>query len=98
VLIAREFEKDPKVLVVAQPTRGVDVGAIEFINSRILKAREDGVAVLLVSSELDEILQLADRILVFFSGQVVAEFVRGEADEKKIGNVMGGGKVEELRV
>lgn len=91
VIIAREFEKCPKVLVVAQPTRGVDVGAIEFIHGRILQARADGVGVLLVSSELDEVLQLADRILVFFSGAVVAEFARGEADEKKIGNVMGGG-------
>lgn len=91
VIIAREFEKSPKVLIVAQPTRGVDVGAIEFIHGRILQARADGVGILLVSSELDEILQLADRILVLFSGSVVAEFARGEADEKKIGNVMGGG-------
>ena len=94
VIIAREFEKDPKVLVVAQPTRGVDVGAIEFIHGRILKAREGGVGVLLVSSELDEILQLADRIVVLYSGRVVAEFRRGEADEKRIGQVMGGGKSE----
>ncbi len=91
VIIAREFEKDPKVLVVAQPTRGVDVGAIEFIHRRILQARDEGVAVLLVSSELDEILQLSDRILVFYSGRVVGEFRRGEADEKRIGKVMGGG-------
>jgi simple sugar transport system ATP-binding protein len=91
VIIAREFEKNPKVLVVAQPTRGVDVGAIEFIHQRILKAREEGVAVLLVSSELDEILQLSDRVLVLYSGKIVAEFARGEADEKRIGNVMGGG-------
>jgi ABC-type uncharacterized transport system ATPase subunit len=102
VIIAREFEKNPKVLVVAQPTRGVDVGAIEFIHSRILKARETGVGILLVSSELDEILQLADRIAVFYSGRIVAEFKRGEADEKRIGQVMGGGKsdttVKESRV
>lgn len=91
VIIAREFEKDPKVLVVAQPTRGVDVGAIEFIHGRILKARNEGVGVLLVSSELDEILQLSDRILVFYSGKVVAEYKRGEATEKQIGNAMGGG-------
>jgi simple sugar transport system ATP-binding protein len=92
VIIAREFEKNPKLLVVAQPTRGVDVGAIEFIHRRILRARETGVGVLLVSSELDEILQLADRILVLYSGRIVAEFKRGEADEKRIGQVMGGGK------
>lgn len=91
VIIAREFERNPKLLVVAQPTRGVDVGAIEFIHGRILAAREAGVGVLLVSSELDEILQLSDRILVFFAGRIVAEFKRGEADEKKIGPYMGGG-------
>lgn len=91
VIVAREFEKNPKVLVIAQPTRGVDVGAIEFIHGRILKARDEGVGILLVSSELDEILQLADRILVFYAGKVVAEFKRGEATEKEIGTVMGGG-------
>lgn len=91
VIIAREFEKNPRLLVIAQPTRGVDVGAIEFIHGRILKAREDGVGVLLVSSELDEVLQLSDRILVLYSGRVVAEFKRGEVTEKEIGNVMGGG-------
>jgi len=94
VIIAREFEKNPKVLVVAQPTRGVDVGAIEFIHGRILKARENGVGVLLISSELDEILQLSDRILVLYCGRIVAEFRRGEADEKRIGQAMGGGKNE----
>jgi ABC-type uncharacterized transport system ATPase subunit len=91
VIISREFERSPKFLVVAQPTRGVDVGAIEFIHGRILQARAEGMGVLLVSSELDEILQLSDRILVLYSGAIVAEFARGEADEKKIGNVMGGG-------
>jgi simple sugar transport system ATP-binding protein len=94
VIIAREFEKNPKVLIVAQPTRGVDVGAIEFIHQKILRAREAGVAVLLVSSELDEILQLSDRILVLYSGKIVAEYARGVADERRIGNVMGGGAVE----
>ncbi|MBC7387553.1 MAG: ABC transporter ATP-binding protein [Cryobacterium sp.] len=91
VIIAREFEKNPKCLVVAQPTRGVDVGAIEFIHGRILQARAEGVGVLLVSSELDEILQLSDRILVIYAGEIVAEFKRGEADENRIGGVMGGG-------
>ncbi len=91
VIIAREFERNPKVLVIAQPTRGVDVGAIEFIHGRILKARDEGVGILLVSSELDEVMQLADRILVFYTGKIVAEFNRDEATEKEIGNVMGGG-------
>ncbi len=90
VIIAREFERDPRLLIAAQPTRGVDVGAIEFIHSRILQARAAGAGVLLVSSELDEILALSDRILVMFGGKVVAEYARGEADENRLGLAMGG--------
>lgn len=93
VVIAREFERSPKFLIAAQPTRGVDVGAIEFIHAKILKARKDGVGVLLVSSELDEVMQLSDRILVLYGGKVVAEYKRGEATEREIGAFMtGGGK------
>jgi ABC-type uncharacterized transport system ATPase subunit len=92
VIIAREFEKSPQLLIAAQPTRGVDVGAIEFIHNRILKARSDGVGVLLVSSELDEVMALSDRILVMYAGQVVAEMNRSEATEHKIGVYMGGSR------
>ncbi|HLE01741.1 MAG TPA: ABC transporter ATP-binding protein [Bdellovibrionota bacterium] len=90
LIIAREFECEPKLLIAAQPTRGVDVGAIEFIHRRILDAREKGAGVLLVSSELDEILALADRILVMYAGRIVAQFNRGEVSEQVLGLSMGG--------
>jgi simple sugar transport system ATP-binding protein len=77
-------------LIAAQPTRGVDVGAIEFIHTRIIRARDEGAGVLLVSSELDEILTLSDRILVMFEGRIVAEFRRGEVTERELGLKMGG--------
>jgi ABC-type uncharacterized transport system ATPase subunit len=89
-VIAREFRYSPKFLIAAQPTRGVDVGAIEFIHKRILRARAEGSGVLLISSELDEILALADRILVMFAGKIVAEFTRGAVSEKVLGLRMGG--------
>lgn len=91
VVIAREFERSPKFLIAAQPTRGVDVGAIEFIHQKILKARNDGVGVLLLSSELDEVLQLSDRILVLYAGKIVAEFKRGQVTEREVGAKMTGG-------
>jgi ABC-type uncharacterized transport system ATPase subunit len=88
--VARELQRPPQVLIAAQPTRGVDVGAIEFIHTRIVRARDEGVGVLLVSSELDEILTLSDRILVMFEGRIVAEFCRGEVTERELGLKMGG--------
>jgi simple sugar transport system ATP-binding protein len=90
LIVAREFQRQPRVLIAAQPTRGVDVGAIEFIHSRIVRARDEGTGVLLVSSELDEILTLSDRILVMFEGRIVAEFRRGEVSERELGMKMGG--------
>jgi simple sugar transport system ATP-binding protein len=90
LIIAREFFYSPRFLIAAQPTRGVDVGAIEFIHQRILKARAEGSGVLLISSELEEILALSDRILVMFEGKIVAEFRRGEVTEKVLGLRMGG--------
>jgi simple sugar transport system ATP-binding protein len=91
LIIARELQREPKLLIVAQPTRGVDVGAIESIHGRIFEARSKGAGVLLVSSELDEILTLSDRILVMYGGKIVAEFARGQTDEKTLGRYMGGG-------
>ena len=79
------MEHDPDLLVVGQPTRGVDIGAIEFIHKRIISMRDAGKAVLLVSVELDEILSLADRILVMFDGTFTGELAASEADEQKIG-------------
>ena len=78
------------MLIAAQPTRGVDVGAIEFIHSRIVRARDEGAGVLLISAELDEILALSDRILVMFEGRIVAEFARGQVTERELGLKMGG--------
>jgi simple sugar transport system ATP-binding protein len=91
VVIAREFRRDPKVLVFSQPTRGVDVGSIEFIHSKIIAARTAGHAVLLISSSLEEIIALSDRILVMFEGRVNGEFKRGSCTEADIGKLMGGG-------
>jgi simple sugar transport system ATP-binding protein len=90
LIVAREFQRQPLVLIAAQPTRGVDVGAIEFIHTRIVRTRDEGAGVLLVSSELDEILTLSDRILVMFEGRIAAEFRRGEVTERELGLKMGG--------
>jgi simple sugar transport system ATP-binding protein len=89
-VVGRELQQQPKLLIAAQPTRGVDIGAIESIHGEILKQKSAGTAVLLVSSELDEILQLSDRIYVLFEGHITAELVNGEFDEKRIGAFMGG--------
>ncbi len=90
LVVAREFERKPSVLIAAQPTRGVDVGAIEAIHRRIVRARDEGAGVLLVSSELDEILALSDRILVMYGGRIAAEFSRGNVSERELGLKMGG--------
>ncbi|WP_419907693.1 ABC transporter ATP-binding protein [Hoeflea sp.] len=89
IVLAREMERDPSVLVIGQPTRGVDVGAIEFIHKRIIEMRDAGKAVLLVSVELDEIRSLSDRILVMFAGRVVGERTP-EATEGELGLLMAG--------
>jgi simple sugar transport system ATP-binding protein len=89
IILAREIERDPKLLVVGQPTRGVDIGAIEFIHRRLIALRDAGKAVLLVSVELDEIRSLADRILVMFAGAIVGER-RAGADERDLGLLMAG--------
>jgi len=90
VVLARELSADPAVLVASQPTHGLDVGAIEFMSERLRAAATGGVAVLLVSSELEEILHLADRIVVMFSGRVVGEMHRDDADFERIGLLMAG--------
>ena len=90
LVIAREVDCVPQVLLVGQPTRGVDIGAIEFIHKRLVALRDSGRALLLVSVELDEILGLADRILVMAGGEIVGELSRAEATEEKIGLMMAG--------
>ncbi|SIQ78111.1 nucleoside ABC transporter ATP-binding protein [Rhizobium sp. RU20A] len=89
IVLAREMERGPDVLIIGQPTRGVDVGAIEFIHKRIIEMRDQGVAVLLVSVELDEIRALSDRILVMFAGRVVGERLP-DASEGELGLLMAG--------
>jgi len=91
VVAAREIARDPKVLIAAQPTRGLDVGAIEFLHRRLVEERGEGRAILLVSLELDEILSLADRILVIYEGEIVGEHT-GEVSEQEIGLEMLGGR------
>jgi simple sugar transport system ATP-binding protein len=91
VVTARELAHNAPVLIAEQPTRGVDVGAIAFIHGELLKERERGRGILLVSAELSEILELADRILVMYEGRIVAEFARAAADEATLGLYMAGG-------
>jgi simple sugar transport system ATP-binding protein len=90
LVIAREIQRDPKLLIAAQPTRGVDIGAIEFIHKRLVEERDAGTAVLLVSLEMQEVLSLADRIVVIFEGEIVAEFEGGTVDEQRLGMAMIG--------
>ncbi len=92
VVVAREFGFDPKVLIAAQPTRGLDIGATEFVRRQILEARAGGMAVVLVSAMLEEILSLADRVAVMHAGRIVAEFPRGGATPREIGLYMTGAR------
>ncbi|NLJ80504.1 MAG: heme ABC transporter ATP-binding protein, partial [Firmicutes bacterium] len=90
VIVARELSQDPDLIVAAQPTRGLDVGAIEFVHRRLVQARDRGKAVLLFSLELDEILALADRIAVIYEGEIVGVVPRREATEEMLGLMMAG--------
>ena len=95
VVLAREIDRDPQALIAAQPTRGLDVGAIEFVHRRLVEERDEGRAILLVSLELEEILSLSDRILVIYEGEIVGEFTP-DATEEELGVAMtGGGRGEE---
>ena len=89
-MLAREIESDPDVLLVGQPTRGVDIGAIEFIHQQIVALRDAGKAVLLVSVELDEIQALSDRVIVMFDGAISGERAVDETDERELGLLMAG--------
>jgi general nucleoside transport system ATP-binding protein len=94
VVLAREMSHRPAVLVAAQPTRGLDVGAIEYMSTRLRAAADDGIAVLLISTELDEILDLADRIVVLSRGRVIGTLNRAEATLEHLGLLMGGVAVD----
>ena len=95
VVLARELDRNPDLLLVGQPTRGVDIGAIEFIHRRLVALRDGGKAILLVSVELDEILALSDRILVMHDGRIVGEVPQATATEQAIGLMMAGVPAEE---
>ena len=91
-IIAREIDKDPKLLVAVQPTRGLDVGAIEYIHKQIVDERDRGKAVLLVSLELDEVMNLSDRILVMYEGEIVGEFDPKTTTVQELGLYMAGAR------
>ncbi len=93
VIIAREIANDPDLLIAVQPTRGLDVGAIETVHNMLIKERDKGKAVLLVSLELDEVMSVSDRIGVIYDGHIQGEFKQGEVDEQTIGLLMAGGSL-----
>ena len=93
LIVAREMSLDTPVLICCEPTRGVDIGAMEAIHSRMLQRREEGAAILLVSSELTEIMSLSDRIYVIFEGRIVGEFQRDSMDDRQLGLLMVGGSI-----
>lgn len=97
VIVAREISLSPDVLLVAQPTRGLDVGAIEYIRKRLVAERDKGRAILLVSFELDEIMNLCDRIAAISKGSIVGVFKEGEKTASEIGLMMAGIKSKEGR-
>jgi simple sugar transport system ATP-binding protein len=90
VIVARELSRPIKLLVAAQPTRGLDVGSIEYIHNQLIMKRDQGAAVLLVSTELDEIMQLADRIAVMYRGEFIAVLPAEETTKEKVGLLMAG--------
>ena len=90
IVLAREIERNPTLLLIGQPTRGVDIGAIEFIHQQIVALRDQGKAILLVSVELEEILSLADRVAVMFDGRIMGERMPAQTDEKELGLLMAG--------
>jgi general nucleoside transport system ATP-binding protein len=94
IVLAREMDRNPDLLLVGQPTRGVDIGAIEFIHRRLVALRDAGKGILLVSVELDEIMSLSDRILVMCGGQMVGEVPQAKADERTLGLMMAGAREE----
>jgi len=98
VIIAREVADDPDLLIATQPTRGLDVGAIEFIHKKLIEQRDKGKAVLLYSLELDEIMNLSDRIAVMYEGRIVGVLDPRKTNEQEIGLLMSGGKTGEREV
>ena len=96
-VIAREIDRDPKLLIAVQPTRGVDVGAIEMIHRELVKQRDLGKAILLVSLELDEVMDVPDRILVIYEGEIMGEFDPGNVTVEELGLYMTGSRRQEVK-
>ncbi|MGD8634558.1 MAG: heme ABC transporter ATP-binding protein, partial [Anaerolineales bacterium] len=94
LIVAREMQRDPKMLIASQPTRGLDVAATEFVHNQLVDLRSKGKAILLVSMELSEILDLSDRILVMYAGEVVGSFIGGEVTAEQLGLLMAGSKLQ----
>ena len=90
--MARELSSSPKVLLAAQPTRGVDIGAAEYIHKRLIEQRDEGTAIVVISEDLDEILALSDRVVVMFEGEIVADLDSAECSVSELGLLMGGVK------
>jgi len=90
LIMARELSRQPKLLLAAQPTRGVDIGATEYIHQRLLQQREEGTAILLISEDLDEIIELSDRIAVLYEGRIMGIVERDQATQEQIGLMMAG--------
>jgi simple sugar transport system ATP-binding protein len=97
LIVAREVQQDPRLLIAAQPTRGVDVGSVEFIHQQLVDLRARGKAILLVSADLEEILGLSDTIAVIFRGQIVGQFQAGQVEEKRLGLMMMGEAEKEMK-
>ena len=94
LIVARQIQRDPKMLIASQPTRGLDVAATEFVHNQIIALRGKGKAILLVSMELSEILDLSDRILVMYAGEIVGSFVAGQVTIEQLGLLMAGSKLK----
>ena len=94
MIVAREFSRKPRLLIASQPTRGIDVGSIEFIHQRIIEQRDEGAAVLLVSAELDEIMALSDRIAVMYKGRIIDTLDANTATREQLGLLMAGIKAD----
>jgi len=90
LILARELSRHPRLLIAAQPTRGVDIGATEYIHQRLLQQREEGTAILLISEDLDEIIALSDRIAVLYEGKIMGIVDRNQATLEQIGLMMAG--------
>ena len=97
-IVAREIDFDPDILIAVQPTRGLDVGSIEYIHQQLVAQRDEGKAVLLISLELDEVMEVSDRILVMYEGELVADLVPENTTVQELGLYMAGSKRTEVAV